>query len=251
MDIRQIALVAGDLEQARSGLFALLGLDRAFNDPQVAQFGLHNVVMRLGDTYLEVVSPIQENTTAGRFLARRGGDSGYMVLVQVANLARERARVVDSGIRVVWEVHTEAASGVHLHPKDVPGAIASLDQMVPPGKWFWAGEEGGDDLPAARHVGAIAAAEIRSDDPAETAACWARAYGVALSGDAAAPDLEFDHTALRFRRSTDARGPGLAAIDIYAHDPTRIRAAANALGIALQDGALDCCGTRFNFIAPP
>ncbi len=251
MNIRQIALVASDLAATQDGLFKLLGLERGFHDPLVGQFGLHNVVMRLGDTYLEVVAPNEAGTTAGRFLERRGGDSGYMVLVQVDDLQRERARVAEAGIRIVWEVHTDTASGVHLHPKDVPGAIASLDAMAPPRQWFWAGEAGGDDLPRARNVGAIVAAEIQSAEPAATADCWSRAYGVPLAGDAAAPDLQFDDTVLRFRMSRDGRGPGLAGIDISVRDLPAIRAAAATLGLSLNGNALVYCGTRFNFVAPP
>ncbi|NND66326.1 MAG: hypothetical protein HKN19_01950 [Halioglobus sp.] len=251
MNIRQLALVANNLGETQAHLFKLLGIERGFHDPEVAQFGLHNVVMRIGDAYLEVVAPMQDDTTAGRFLERRGGDSGYMVLVQVDNLARERARIAASDIRIVWEVDSGTASGMHLHPKDVPGAIASLDQMVPPQKWFWAGAEGGDDLPPARHVGGIAAAEIRSADPDAAAACWSRAYGVDVTPTNAGPDIVFDATLLRFRTSRDTRGAGLAAIDLYAHDFAPIAAAAAELGIAVRESSLDYCGTRFNFVPPP
>ena len=34
--------------------------------------------MPVGDTFLEVVSPIDPKATAERYLARRGGDGGYM-----------------------------------------------------------------------------------------------------------------------------------------------------------------------------
>lgn len=251
MNIRQLALVANDLGATQACLFKLLGVERGFHDPGVGQFGLHNVVMRVGDAYLEVVAPMQDDTTAGRFLQRRGGDSGYMVLVQVDDLDRERARVAASGIRIVWEVHTGTAAGIHLHPKDVPGAIASLDQMIPPHKWFWAGKQGGDDLPPARHVTGIAAAEIHSDDPAATAACWSRAYGVTVTSTDAGPHIAFDSTVLRFRIAKDKRGAGLAAIDLYTPDFAAIAAAADALGIPVNGQGLDYCGTRFNFVPLP
>ena len=49
----QASLVGGDVEVA-------------FRDPGVAAFGLQNAVMPIGRTFLEVVSPVQEGTTAGR-----------------------------------------------------------------------------------------------------------------------------------------------------------------------------------------
>ena len=57
-----------------------LGLDEPFRDPGVGVFGLENAVFAVGDTFLEVVAPVQPDTTAGRYLQRRGGDSGYMAI---------------------------------------------------------------------------------------------------------------------------------------------------------------------------
>jgi len=93
MRIRQIALVARDLDRAIEDLRAVLGLTGGFRDPGVAEFGLRNTVLAVGTTFLEVVSPVRDDTTAGRFLARRGGDGGYMVILQTADLAADRARL--------------------------------------------------------------------------------------------------------------------------------------------------------------
>jgi hypothetical protein len=45
MKIRQIALVTAELARVRDVLFELLGLDDAFIDDGVTQFGLENAVM--------------------------------------------------------------------------------------------------------------------------------------------------------------------------------------------------------------
>ena len=96
--IRQIALVAGDLDAVQRQLYPLLGINDAFVDEGVGQFGLRNIVMTIGDTFLEVVSPVQEHTTAGRLLQRRGGDGGYMVIVQVDDLALSGASEITTGV---------------------------------------------------------------------------------------------------------------------------------------------------------
>ena len=72
MRLRQIALVAHDLEKARADIVAVLGLGPDYADPGVAHFGLENAVWPIGDTFLEVVSPKQAGTTAGRLLLRFG-----------------------------------------------------------------------------------------------------------------------------------------------------------------------------------
>src|SRR5262245_59780328 len=100
MHIRQVALVASALEPVVADLCAVFGLEVAFRYPGVAVFGLHNAVMPVGMQFLEVVSPTREDTTAGRFLARRGGDGGYMVILQTDDLAADRRRLATLGVRI-------------------------------------------------------------------------------------------------------------------------------------------------------
>ena len=97
MRLRQVALAARDLEPALLALQRVLGLGEPFRDPGVAEFGLENGVLPIGDAFLEVVSPAQPDTTAGRWIERRGGDAGYMAIFQTDDLAAARAR--DGGAR--------------------------------------------------------------------------------------------------------------------------------------------------------
>jgi hypothetical protein len=84
--LRQVALVARELEAGSASLRRALHLGEPFHDPGVGEFGLDNAVFSLGDTFLEVVAPVRADTTAGRYLARRGGDGGYMAIFQVADV---------------------------------------------------------------------------------------------------------------------------------------------------------------------
>ncbi len=98
--------------------------------------------MPVGDTFLEVVSPKQEGTTAGRFLERQGGDAGYMVILQTDESMDDfRRRMQRLGVRVVWTADHDDIRGTHLHPKDVGGAILSVDWASPAESWRWAGPE--------------------------------------------------------------------------------------------------------------
>src|SRR5678815_6198505 len=97
MRLRQIALVGRDLDAAEADIRAVLGLDYAYDDPGVGKFGLRNAVFPVGETFLEVVSPKQAGTTAGRLLEKRGGDGGYMVILQVEDIAEARARIAKAG----------------------------------------------------------------------------------------------------------------------------------------------------------
>src|SRR5213082_3757773 len=125
--LRQIALVARQLAPVVDDLRELFGLAVAYRDPSVEAFGLENAVLPVGNQFLEVVAPIREGTAGGRYLERRGGDGGYMVILQCDDLNGERRRVNDLGVRTVWSVDLPDMRGTHLHPADVGGAILSLD----------------------------------------------------------------------------------------------------------------------------
>ncbi|MEY4339536.1 MAG: hypothetical protein RLZ14_1386, partial [Actinomycetota bacterium] len=117
--LRQVALVARDLDRVVDELCAALGLTVCFHDPGVAMFGLRNALMCIGDQFLEVVSPVSEGTTAGRLLDKRGGDGGYMAIYEVDDLDRREVQLGHAGIRVVWSGDLPDIRGRHLHPADV------------------------------------------------------------------------------------------------------------------------------------
>src|ERR1700691_1152552 len=99
----QAVLVASELEPVATALRGALELEEPFRDPGVGAFGLANVVFALGDCFLEVVSPIQPDTTAGRYLERHG-DGGYMVIFDLEDLEGARERTRELGVRVAWEI---------------------------------------------------------------------------------------------------------------------------------------------------
>ena len=117
MRIRQLVLVSDERDPVVNDLCDLFKLEVAFYDPGIIHFGLENAVIPVGDTFLEVVSPVQENTTAGRYLKRRKGNGGYMVIIQVEDMDKEKRRVESEGIQIVWNAErTEEgvrASGIH------------------------------------------------------------------------------------------------------------------------------------------
>ncbi len=117
----------------------MLPLREPYADPAVAHFGLRNAVFAIGDTFLELVSPMQEGTAAGRQLERRGGDCGYMAMLQVEDVAGARERARRLGIREVFEVELDEMTEAHLHPAEIGGAIVSLSEPRPPASWRWGG----------------------------------------------------------------------------------------------------------------
>jgi hypothetical protein len=241
MRIRQAALVAADLEPVAATLCELLRIGAPFRDPGVEFFGLHNVVLPIGDTFLEVVSPFQSNTTAGRYLDRRGGDGGYMLLVQTDDLDADRARLDDLGVRVVWNADLDDIRAVHLHPRDTGGTLLSLDQPTPPEEWRWGGP-GWRDRGSANAT-ALTAVELQSDDPAALAERWAAVLGRAARDTSVGSTIELESGRIRFVAAQDQRGEGMRGIEVRVNDPEEILAAARRRNLPVDDREIVVCGT--------
>ena len=58
MRFRQFVFVAEDLETAVIDIGATLGLAVCYNDPNVAEFGLHNALLPIGGDLIEVVATL-------------------------------------------------------------------------------------------------------------------------------------------------------------------------------------------------
>src|SRR3954471_11635463 len=125
--LRQVVLAARRVGPLASDLEAALDVQGPFRDPGVGHFGLENAVYALGDTFVEIVSPLRPDTAAGRQIDRRGGDCGYMVMFEVADEAAVRARLDDLGIRIVWDTTNDDIVDLHLHPSAVGAAILAPD----------------------------------------------------------------------------------------------------------------------------
>jgi len=247
MRLRQIALVGKDLEGARADITAVLGLGEAFADSGVGKYGLTNAVWPIGDTFLEVVSPRQEGTTAGRLLEKRGGDGGYMAIFQVDDIEEARGRIAAEGVRVVDQMDRNGASFTHLHPRDVGGAILSIDAMEPRERWEWGGPHWKENVKTEVSTG-IVGAELQGDDPGAMAAKWAAVLGrerQAMDGGWRVP---VDGGELRFVPAKDGRGEGLSAFDVAVRDPEAVRATAKARGLVDPSGEVTLCGTRVRLV---
>ncbi len=182
--LRQLVVVASDRDAVLAAWQSEFGIGAAFADPGVGEFGLHNWVVPAGDSFLEVVAPTRENTTAGRYMARHGGDCGYMVIFQVDNIENARNHLRAENCRTVWDGDYPAISGTHLHPADVGGAIVSVDEPRPPGSWMWAGP-GWEANVRTDVVTGFGGVVVADPDVAALSARWSRLLGLTVTGGVA------------------------------------------------------------------
>jgi hypothetical protein len=251
--LRQIALVAHKLEPVADDMKQVLGLEIGFRDPGVKVFGLQNALFPVGNQFIEVVSPIQENTAGGRYLDRRKGDGGYMVICQCDNHAPRKQRVEELKIRKVAESDSHEYSVMQLHPRDTGGSFLEIDF-----------QKGGEDIngpwePAGKDfhkairtdvVRGIAAAEIQSPDAKDLAERWSKIVEIPVHPDKAGnPSIKLENATLRFVKDTDGRGEGLGGLDLVATNRAKALEAAQRLGRLGADGkTINVCGMRMSLV---
>jgi hypothetical protein len=250
--LRQICLVARDIERVTAELQSVFGLAVCHVDPHVGKYGLVNRLLPIGNQLLEIVAPIAPATAAGRYLERRGGDGGYMIITQCDDHAPRKRRVADLGVRIANTIDRNGFHGMQLHPKDTGGSFFEIDFQeggdAPDGPW----EPAGPEWRSAVRTGvidAITAAELQSPDPEGLASRWSRIAEIAIERNCdGVPELALENARVRFVPAADGRGEGLGGIDVRAVDPGRALDAARAAGCPVDGTTIVACGTRFRLV---
>ena len=248
--LRQICLVARELKPVEEQLKKVLGIKVCFRDPGVAFFGLENALFPIGNQLLEVVAPVEENTAGGRYLDRRSGDGGYMVITQCDNHSSRRARVEELGIRIAHQFDNENFLNMQLHPKDTGATFFEIDEQLGEGAHEADGPwtPAGPDWQRARNttlVDGILAAELQCDQPITVAKKWSDISEVVQDENLT---IELENASLRFVTCSDGRPEGLGGLDLSAPGKPAILKAADNLGLQTGDSQIHICGMRLNLI---
>lgn len=254
LKLRQIALISDKLNTVEQELVKILGLEVCHRDLALKKYGLENILLPVGNQLLEVVAPLENNTAGGRYLKRRGGDGGYMVITQCDDHPPRLSRAEELGVRrVTYQDNTDYCL-MQLHPKDTGGCFFEIDEQrgdnahADDGPWFPAGEDWQRSRKLDR-VSGIIAAEIQCNDPRSVAHRWAEiAETEVRENNSTAWSISLANAALRFVECTDGRPEGLGGIDIAVNDAAAILQDAAAINAKTGDRQIQLCGTRINLI---
>jgi hypothetical protein len=158
-----------------------------------------------------------------------------MVLIQTDDLVSVEARLSEFGVRVVFVAETDEIRGLHLHPKDVPGAIVSVDAAREVAEWPWAGPIWRQKVTSSI-ASSICGMEVTVEDPANVARIWGHVLGVHSIDN----QLHLDDSVVVFKSPMTgdrARG-GISAV--YLTSPDR----------RVQGTSRDLLGTELRFRPP-
>ena len=252
--LRQVALVAERLQPVEAELCEILGVSVCYRDPGVAVFGLENALFPVGNQFLEVVAPTRDGTAGGRYLERRGGDGGYMVILQASDHPPIRQRVEKLGVAIAFEREMDDYHIMQLHPRDTRGTFLEIDDQrgpdahEPDGPWHPAGPDWKQGQRLERVLG-IEAAEIQSEDPAALAEHWSRILAAPpRQHDDGRWTLQLENASLRFVPCQDGRPEGLGGIDLRCSDREAIMASARQHDAVIGEDLVHLCGMRIQLL---
>lgn len=129
--LNHVAIAVPDLAAASAGYRDTLGA--SVTAPQaLPEHGVTVVFVDLGNTKVELLEPLGENSPIAAFLARNPAGGMHHICYEVEDIIAARDRLKASGARVLG--NGEPKIGAHgkpvlfLHPKDFFGTLVELEQ---------------------------------------------------------------------------------------------------------------------------
>ena len=94
---------------------------------EVADQGVLGALVQVGQTRLELLEPLAEDTAVGRFIQRRGEGLHHLAL-NVSDIAGKLKILEARGLRLIDRVPREGLSGTiaFIHPESVLGVLTEL-----------------------------------------------------------------------------------------------------------------------------
>ena len=248
--LRQICLVAPQLEPVISDIAGIMGLKVCYRDGNVAKYGLENALLPVDTILLEVVAPFQPGTAAGRFLDKTGGRGGYMAIFCCDDPDARGKRAKEIGVRVANVIDHAPYHGVQLHPRDCRAAFIDFTHS-----------DGSDDIlgpypPAGPDwqksirkdvTQALTGVEMQSPEPQALAEHWGRIIEIPVSKNASGePELKLPNGSFTFVKGASDIMSGLT---FKVANAARVLDAAKAKGCAVAGDSFDLCGVTFHLAA--
>jgi methylmalonyl-CoA/ethylmalonyl-CoA epimerase len=122
-----VGIAVSDLAAARDYYERVLGL-RAAHEEVIENQGVHEVLYRVGDAWVQLVAPLGPDTPVGRFLAKRG-EGLHHVGYSVANVSTALRQLKAEGVETIDEIPRTGSGGTTIafvHPKSGHGVMVEL-----------------------------------------------------------------------------------------------------------------------------
>jgi methylmalonyl-CoA/ethylmalonyl-CoA epimerase len=125
--IHHLGVAVEDLDEAVDTYERVFGAELENRDLVETQ-GVEAAAMRVGQSRVELVAPLGDDTPVGKFLVKRGPGMHH-VAYEVTDLRRELAELAEQGVQVIDEEPHRGLFGLEvafIHPDSVHGVLAEL-----------------------------------------------------------------------------------------------------------------------------
>ena len=126
--IDHVGYAVEDLEEAVRYHERLYGAEVAHRET-MERDGVREALIAIGDSFLQLLEPLRDDSPVAKFLERNGGPGVHHVGYGVADVDVTLADLKDKGVRVVDEVPRHGSRGcmvAFLHPKGAMGVLVEL-----------------------------------------------------------------------------------------------------------------------------
>jgi methylmalonyl-CoA/ethylmalonyl-CoA epimerase len=126
--IHHVGIVVPDLEKAMGLWRDLLGLSLT-KSATIQDQGVKAALLKVGDSEIELLEPLNPDNGVGKFLARRGGGLHH-VCFETEDVARELEAARAKGIQLIDQKPRPGLAGMicFLHPKATRGVLVEYAQ---------------------------------------------------------------------------------------------------------------------------
>jgi methylmalonyl-CoA/ethylmalonyl-CoA epimerase len=127
MKVDHIGIATNKLDEALSVWRDALGLSVDSTD-EVAEQGVRVAMLPIGETHIELLEPLSEDSPVGKFLQKRGPGIHH-IAIKVTNIREELSELKAKGARLIDETPRVGANGclvAFIHPSATNGVLLEL-----------------------------------------------------------------------------------------------------------------------------
>jgi methylmalonyl-CoA/ethylmalonyl-CoA epimerase len=131
MKVDHIGIATQTLDEALAIWRDALGL-QVDHTEEVAEQGVRIAMLSAGETHIELLEPLNENSPVGKFLEKRGPGIHH-IAIRVADIRASLADLRARGTRLIDESPRTGAGGclvAFVHPSSANGVLLELVQHV-------------------------------------------------------------------------------------------------------------------------
>jgi len=131
MKIDHLGVATKGIEEALKFWEDALGLEKVHVE-EVEDQKVRVAMLPIGETRIELLEPLEENSPISNFLEKRGGGIHH-IAIEVENIRKSLEGLKAAGMKLIDEEPREGAEGclvAFVHPKSTNGVLLELVQKV-------------------------------------------------------------------------------------------------------------------------